>query len=364
MVYNVTITLDTSEGGLRGWLQQLPEKSNLTYEPLPVGDILFYVENKPTLLIERKEVSDFRGSVADGRFREQRSRMIELRKQMPGLVIAYLIEGDFSTLNYRQHSRLPQNFLENLVNDLGPKYNICVVRSKHLLDTLRLIGRIENIYHENGPITYILDKDDPARTYTIGKKRGLDRNQFAACALSLIPGVTRDAALSITAVYPTLRALTQAFETASTNTERDQLLFGIGYNNLKIGKTMAKRICDWIMDISDDSSDSDECVQEVVMLSDSNSVSENELMLSESDSMSESELPPKFRKPMITSSPSHGEKLVVYSDSHEEDDNISDSSDGRAWYLEKRKAVTRKFAQPSRNRQRRRSASPKRIKRR
>jgi ERCC4-type nuclease len=343
MPHNVSITLDTSEGGLRGWLQQLPEKTNLNHEALPVGDILFYVDAKPTLLIERKEVGDFRSSVADGRFREQRSRMIDLRKQMPELVIAYMIEGDFSNLNYGHHSRIPQHFLENLVNDLGPKYRICVVRSKNLLDSLRLIGRFENMYRENGPTSQILNEDDPVRTYTIGKKRGLERNQFAACALSLVPGVTREAALSITAVYPSLRILTHALEALDTDTEREQLLVGVGYGNgLKIGKTVAKRISDWLMDMPDAESEGE---RDVVLLSDS-------------ESMSESELPTRLRKqrPRVLLSPPSTAKLVEYSDSGSGEDDISDSADAEDWYVQKQNAMRLKFKKL----RRRRSASPKR----
>jgi ERCC4-type nuclease len=250
MAHRVLIKLDNNENGLKHQLGVLPLKENIVYDKLPVGDILYLVDKVPTLLIERKEVGDFRGSVADGRFREQRSRMIELRKEFPHIILAFLFEGSFASLNYNPNSSIQQRTLEDLANDLGPKYGICRLRSNSLMDTLRLIGRYENVYKEKGPTADIVASNNIAESMSIGKKRGIDRESFAPCALSLVPGLTREAAMSVTAVYPTLLGLITAFEGIDDDKTREELLVGFQYGDgLSIGPTVAKRVYHFLLDI-------------------------------------------------------------------------------------------------------------------
>jgi len=250
MPHKVVIKLDTSETAIRAKLAVLPPKPNIISEQLPVGDVLFLVDDVPALLIERKDANDFRGSVAKGRFREQRTRMLDLRKQHPNLTLAFLFEGSFDKLYYNPASSIQQRTLEDLANDLGPKYNICRVQSANVMDTVRLIGRYENVYAKKGPPASIVEGASIVATMSLGKKRGVDRLGWSPYALSLIPHLSREAAMSVTAVYPTVLALISTYQQIADERTREELLVGFQYSDgLSIGPTVSRRVYHFLMDI-------------------------------------------------------------------------------------------------------------------
>ena len=251
MSHKVSIRIDTSEVALRNWLKRLPPKQNLKFRKMPVGDILFIVDTKPVLLIERKEVGDFQKSVSEGRFREQRSRMIDLWNEHPQLTLAYLIEGDLNKLEFNPHGQgIQLSHLRDLINDLGGVYGIVHLTSINVTDTMRLIGRYENVYRKKGSVVDITSASSITKNMSIGKKRGMDPDQFGPCALSLIPGLTREAAMAVAVIHPTLFSLISAYEDQDNHRDCGDLLVGIQYGDgLKIGKTVSRRVYVYLMDI-------------------------------------------------------------------------------------------------------------------
>ena len=62
----------------------------ITYENLTLGDIIINYNNIPLIIIERKTINDLLASIKDGRYKEQKQRIIDSNIKHK----IYLIEND------------------------------------------------------------------------------------------------------------------------------------------------------------------------------------------------------------------------------------------------------------------------------
>lgn len=85
----VSIKIDYREQELMKHCEFEYEQSNLS-----IGDIYLVFDEKYEILVERKTATDFWHSITDGRYREQRSRLLEWKNDSETRFIIYLIEGD------------------------------------------------------------------------------------------------------------------------------------------------------------------------------------------------------------------------------------------------------------------------------
>ena len=240
--YNIYI--DNRETKLIDLLKEVDiPKFNKSVKALKVGDIVITKEfdqncdetdnsfddnlYKNTILIfERKTCSDFLSSINDGRYREQKSRLLANfnRKQ-----ICYIIENDidYSLNKYRKNGR--QIVIGALVNKCF-RDNIKTIKTRNLNETVEFLLNIckkvisnpeffaindsaintneNSISKENTQIenslenTQIVDNENTGNTeniqigesYTsnikIAKKDNINPTTFSVLSLSIIPGVS------------------------------------------------------------------------------------------------------------------------------------------------------------------------------
>ena len=94
----VKLILDTREARLGEALTSLGVP--FLVAPLDVGDILIQSEDgNPLLVAERKSHADFAASNQDGRYREQRARLMAVRGS--GVAVLYILEGTWSATESR-----------------------------------------------------------------------------------------------------------------------------------------------------------------------------------------------------------------------------------------------------------------------
>lgn len=119
--------------------QHFKDAANVTFENLIVGDFLFENGNgEPKLIVERKSIADLQSSIKDGRFREQRTRLLET-----GVKIIYIIEGKLV------NDKCVQGALENL----ALYHNICVLPTASLQQTITTIESLfKKIGQEYNPV--------------------------------------------------------------------------------------------------------------------------------------------------------------------------------------------------------------------
>lgn len=112
------------------------ETSNLT-----IGDIHIY-KNDKLLIIERKTLNDLSSSIIDGRYNEQKHRLLQ-----SGAQIVYIIEG-LSKNNYG----VPLTTLYSIMYTLQVRDKIIVLRSNSLEETISLITMLGKKFDESKEI--------------------------------------------------------------------------------------------------------------------------------------------------------------------------------------------------------------------
>lgn len=182
----MTIILDTREHAL---ISALP---HACVKQLPVGDAWIQYNDHTSVVVERKTTADFEASFLDGRYREQRTRLLAYCAEHKSKAL-YILEGG---LDGRLH-RMERNALQKLVHRLLLRYGVAVWCTKDVQDTantLRIlcqqISEDKNVfqgeqlsYTDVQHITKKANKDDP--------------KAFACAALQGCPGISAKAAGAI-----------------------------------------------------------------------------------------------------------------------------------------------------------------------
>lgn len=159
-------------------------KENLQIaEEIPQVDLSNF---KVELVIERKTHADLLASLKDGRWREQKARLLTHCSQV-GAHPAYLVEGSMQFLDSQKTS-----VLRKLMNRLQFRYGIKVIQTDDLADTASVIYTIAEQmeadpdafmaptstkqYYENVQVSKKANKEDPAN--------------FARTVLMQCPGIS------------------------------------------------------------------------------------------------------------------------------------------------------------------------------
>jgi ERCC4-type nuclease len=182
----MSIVLDAREHGLISIL------SDQTVKQLPVGDIWIQKDEQTILVIERKTTADFEASFLDGRYREQRTRLLAYCAENKAKAL-YILEGG---LDGRRH-KLERSSLQKLVHRLLLRYGVAVWCTKDIHDTVNTIRLLKEqiqddvkvfegeqlSYTDVQHVTKKANKDDPS-TFAIG-------------SLQICPGISLKGAQAI-----------------------------------------------------------------------------------------------------------------------------------------------------------------------
>lgn len=131
----LTLVTDTREERLSQALTKFGVAH--TVAPLDVGDFMIQnAEGEPLLVAERKSLSDFAASNADGRYREQRARLMAVRGS--GVAVLYILEGAWSENDNKVFgTRTTQEQLKRLTSRLVLRYGMPILFADTLFDTAR-----------------------------------------------------------------------------------------------------------------------------------------------------------------------------------------------------------------------------------
>lgn len=190
-------SLDDREHGLRGLLPL----DSFPFEHLAVGDIWIGAdENKEIrehgIIIERKSAADLEASILDGRYREQRSRLLSYATEKKAHPM-YIIEGD---LHSPYHIRLKQPALMKHLTRLALRYHITVFQTASIRETAELCLLLAEQW-KSDPTTFAQPK-----TMTYIETRGKTRQEnsddpkvFAASVLMCCRGISATGAQAVLA---------------------------------------------------------------------------------------------------------------------------------------------------------------------
>jgi len=200
---------------------------------LDIGDIILSNGENPLIIIERKTLSDLCASIKDGRYKEQKIRLINNYQNAKKL---YLIEnvGDFNL----SKDTLLSCKINSILRD-----NIPILESKSIQNTYQLIMKI----HQNVPkyLDILLGNKSQEESYVncinVNKKANLTKENIGILQLSVIPGISKNIAKIILSHFGSIRDLYKQMESIEQNeiiTEISELKNG----KRKLGKKLATKI--------------------------------------------------------------------------------------------------------------------------
>jgi ERCC4-type nuclease len=224
---------DDREHGLRELLPQWP------IAHLPVADIWIGVsqDSSPSadgpvakgIMIERKSAADLEASILDGRYREQRSRLMTYATEKKAHV-AYIIEGELDRLG----ATLTKQALMKHITRLALRYKIAVFQTACLKETAELCALLRDQWTTD-PTTF-----EQPTTMTYIETRGKSRQEnsddpavFATSVLQACRGISSTGAQAILAVFKNLEGIMAATE---------QQFAAVQVGKQKLGQVKAARL--------------------------------------------------------------------------------------------------------------------------
>ena len=224
--------IDCRENDLIALLQQT---EHVSIKQLPVADIWIGLgednEIQPGgLIIERKTIADFEASFLDGRYREQRGRILSFcheNKTQP----MYILEGALSSST----GRLQQKAIMKLINRLIFHYQIPVYQTQSLHETAELVQTLVEQWKDDPSslqrVTELVKVTDGIHVQK--KANASDPRFFAISCLTQCTGVSVKMAESLIDAFGSLKGVMVA-----SVKEIEQVKVG----SRKVGPVVSKRL--------------------------------------------------------------------------------------------------------------------------
>lgn len=222
-----TLYIDCREGKMCDQLNELA----IPFEriQLDIGDILIQSESETVLIIERKTVKDLSASIKDGRYHEQKRRLID---NFDSDSIVYLIEDhkSFACLSSMEQSALIHTMFRDKIR---------VIFSKNLKDSCVIVDSLMKRIEKNPQ--YFIDGGDHSESNSkanyfalnTAKKKKVDRKDIHESMLCQISGVSLQTAQALLTEFGDLQAVLNADEDQLKSTKA---------NGRKISKTAIANI--------------------------------------------------------------------------------------------------------------------------
>lgn len=216
---NMHIVIDAREHKL---IDKIGDTFAFERKQIDIGDIHVIDEVSDTIVcvIERKTVADLQSSIMDGRYNEQKARMIA-----SGYRVLYIVET-----TTQSNAQAFGAIINTQVRD-----NIPVLMSTGILDTIRIIRHLQSkdaCFFTSGCVA--LSTYTPIHTK---KSKNVSHSEIYVHQLSLIPGISRAMGMTIMNQYPSMVLLIDAFR---LHDNPANMLTSIP----KIGKLISKRVFD------------------------------------------------------------------------------------------------------------------------
>jgi ERCC4-type nuclease len=229
------IYIDTRETELIKYTQNA-NNIQYTIKQLPVADIWIGISGENIseggLVIERKSIRDLEASILDGRYREQRGRILSFCNENKAQPV-YILEGSLSSST----GRLQKKAIMKFINRLIFHYQIPVIQTVSTYETFELLYALMEQWNEDPKsiqrTTELVKVTDGIHIHK--KSNACDHTNFAIACLAQCPGVSVKMAESIIRELGTLPDV--------INAEIEQIA-SIKVGSRKIGPVVAKRLSD------------------------------------------------------------------------------------------------------------------------
>jgi crossover junction endonuclease MUS81 len=226
----MNIVIDQRENAMKEILnkQDIDLVQCIEYIQLNIGDIVIKDGDDVVCIFERKTCDDLLASIKDGRYREQKWRLLE---HFNCDTIVYLIEGVCKDVS---KSKLIDNCIINtLFRD-----KIKVIRSRDVENTVEILL---DIYKKFKTKKFQQTKGAYSEMVKSVKKTNLTEDIWFITCLKGIPGVSEKTAQCIIKEFSSMKELINGFELNGGN-----LLEKIKVGNRCLGKKTSEKIYNYV----------------------------------------------------------------------------------------------------------------------
>ena len=249
----IELTIDNRERGLIATLTPMIETAKLPaaeVRALDIGDIQFIRDGELYIVIERKTYADFVSSMSDGRYREQKARLMSEREKAAAagrsLRLFYLFEGQLTPTLSKTYPAGRASFTETSIisamSRAAIKDAFYIMQLPSADATAKWIHGLYEKLSESpdefeGGAAAVEAAGGYASLTAARKKDNVTPEVAYRAMLSTIPGVSAKASDAIASVWPTMPALCTHLASDGTATLAD-----VKVGAKRLGKTVADRI--------------------------------------------------------------------------------------------------------------------------
>jgi len=213
---------------------------------LELGDIIVDSSNHK-IIFERKTIQDFNSSLKDGRYRNQKLRLLEWKNNFEENVrkdVIYILEEKYG-------DNKDKAYWGAIVN-ANLRDGIFVIQSDGLMRTAEIANDIKKKVEEGKFSSLEGSKED---IHLEGLSKG-DYNTPQNCylgQLAIIPNVSKSTAKILAGKFPSMKKLIIEIESNLTNEnivpkKRLEFLSEIDLNGRRLGDKLAEKICYYLCD--------------------------------------------------------------------------------------------------------------------
>lgn len=213
---------------------------NIQNTNLELGDIKIIINNDiyRELVFERKTLNDLISSIYDGRYKEQKTRLLS---NFHSYNITYIIEGDdISKSIDRNNNNISSAYMNMLYRD-----NIHLIFTKNIFETTNFILSLCSKIIDK-PSNYINCNMDNNFEYTDCikiKSKKIDNITPDNCfilQLSQIPNISNIIAKNITNIFPNIKELIKELDKYDNENDKIKVLSSIDKVGIKKAKNILK----------------------------------------------------------------------------------------------------------------------------
>lgn len=190
---SLEIIIDNRESKI---IQNINNDLKFEKKNLDIGDIIIKNDNI-ILIIERKTLSDLWASIKDGRYKEQKIRLIDYKNKNTNVYLCYLIEND----DFKISIDILNGFkINSMFRD-----NIYIVETSNILHTVSIIEKIIKNFNK---FSYnFIENNNYDSNIKTKKGDNLTKDICYINQLSQIPGISKKIAQFIASHYPSFTLL-------------------------------------------------------------------------------------------------------------------------------------------------------------
>ena len=250
----MNLVIDSRESKLKKYFTSNEKNIPISFQSLDIGDVqlLSQSDNSIQYIIERKSISDLYSSINDGRYREQKARLLgSVSKNR----VAYIIEGNILDTTLKLGA-LQRKIVQAAIVNMSLRDNITVYRTSNSIETGMFVELIYKKVSENPDwlVSQVKESDSEvteSQSYNhlvkTVKKENMTPLICQKVQLAQIPGVSHSMADKVLDNYKSIPHLIEQYNLIESVDEKRKLLQNIQVSEKrKLGKVLSARIYDFL----------------------------------------------------------------------------------------------------------------------